>query len=177
MPPPPKVVKQTREQICSKLPADYLAKRLRDEEERTQRERIKTNERLDEEFNEWLRQVQIKKEQQTQCRRESIREQSSENPDLIAAGITLEIPIDSNMNEIRQAYYRLARQTHPDKHPNDQNANAKFQAIGSAYQKLSSMPKKGGNKCRNRRTSHHRPKKTQTHRHTTHHRKTHRNYN
>ena len=91
----------------------------------------------------------------------------------MAASITLGIPMDSNMNEIRQAYYRLARQTHPDKHPNDPNANAKFQAIGSAYQKLSSMPKKGGNKCRNRRT-HHVPKKTQTHRHATHHRKTHR---
>lgn len=215
MPPPPKATRQTRDQICSKLPNNCLAKYLRDEEE-AQRERIETNKRLveadrqreeyerkqreederirlDEEYNEWLRQEQIKTKERLRLNKEvneRLKEwlrqqqtQSSENPELIAASITLGIPIDSNMHKINQAYHKLAKRTHPDKHPNNPDATAKFQKlleayeILSAYQKLSSMPKKGGNKCRNRRTSHHMPKKTQTHRHATHHRKTHRNYN
>lgn len=209
MPPPPKATRKPRTDasftvttLDEHLKRDKLAKELikqrdeadrqREEYERKQREEEERR-RLDEEFNEWLRQEQIKKKERLRLNKEvneRLKEwlrqqqtQSSEDPELIAASITLGIPINSNMNEITKAYHKLARQTHPDKHPNDPNANAKFQKlleayeILSAYQKLSSMPKKGGNKCRNRRTSHHMPKKTQTHRHATHHRKTHRNYN
>jgi hypothetical protein len=178
MPLPPKAEKQTREQVYSKLPADVLAKYLRDEEERKRRER---NQRLEEEFNAWWGSEQSRREQsrrEQSSREQSRREQSSKNQEeLMTASITLGIPINSSMREIKKAYHSLAMQTHPDKHPDDLNANAKFQEIESAYQKLISMQKKGGNKCRNRRTHHVPKKKTQTHRHTTHHRKTHRVHN
>ena len=209
MPPPPKATRKPRTDASFTVTTldEYREKDKRDKElikqhdeadrqreeyERKQRE-IDERIRLDEEFNEWLRQEQIKQKERLRVKKEvneilnewlrQQQTQSSENPELIAASITLGIPIDSNMHKINQAYHKLAKRTHPDKHPNNPDATAKFQKlleayeILSAYQKLSSMPKKGGNKCRNRRTSHHMPKKTQTHRHATHHRKTHRNYN
>ena len=167
-------VKLAKELIKELIKQRDKADRQHEEDGREQRE-IYERRRLDEEFNEWWeRKQREQREQREQSSREqSSREQYSKNQELMAASLTLGIPINSSMHDIKKAYHRLAMQTHPDKHPNDPNANAKFQAIESAYQKLSSMPKKGGNKCRNRRT-HHVPKKTQTRRHTTHHRKTHR---
>ncbi|MDD4759354.1 MAG: DnaJ domain-containing protein [Bacteroidaceae bacterium] len=52
--------------------------------------------------------------------------------------------IDRNtpQNEIRDAYKRRAKQFHPDLHPNDPKAKAKFQALNEAYDVLSNSEKR-----------------------------------
>lgn len=48
----------------------------------------------------------------------------------------LGVPPDASADDIRKAYYILARKLHPDKNPNDPEAHARFQAVGEAYQIL-----------------------------------------
>jgi curved DNA-binding protein CbpA len=43
---------------------------------------------------------------------------------------------DASADDIRKAYYILARKLHPDKNPDDPKAHARFQAVGEAYQIL-----------------------------------------
>jgi hypothetical protein len=93
-----------------------------------------------------------------------------------AASYTLGISPNSSIEQIRQAYLKLAMKFHPDKCP---DGTENFKKILNAYEKLTTPTSTGGNKCRNRRRTYHRrtyhiTKKTQTHRHATHHRKTHR---
>ena len=38
--------------------------------------------------------------------------------------------------EVKRAYLKLARQTHPDKNPGDEAAHSRFQAVGRAYATL-----------------------------------------
>ena len=49
----------------------------------------------------------------------------------------LEVKPDATDSQIKKAYYKLARELHPDKNPDDPNANDRFQQLSQAYQVLS----------------------------------------
>ena len=49
---------------------------------------------------------------------------------------TLGVSRDADAAAIKRAYLQLARDTHPDRCPGDEGANARFQAIGRAYATL-----------------------------------------
>src|SRR5688572_1166319 len=44
---------------------------------------------------------------------------------------------DASQDEIKKAYYALARNSHPDLHPEDKSAKATFQRIQTAFDVLS----------------------------------------
>lgn len=46
----------------------------------------------------------------------------------------LGVPRNANLNQIKKAYRKLAKELHPDKNADDPEANEKFQDIGAAYE-------------------------------------------
>lgn len=46
---------------------------------------------------------------------------------------------EATVDEVKEAYHRLARQFHPDLNPGDEAAEEKFKAIGEAYEALSEI--------------------------------------
>ena len=45
-------------------------------------------------------------------------------------------------NEIKKAFYKLAKQYHPDAHPGDKEAEARFKEVNEAYSVLSDADKR-----------------------------------
>ena len=54
----------------------------------------------------------------------------------------LGISRNANTNQIKKAYRKLAKEHHPDRNPDDPNANNKFQDLGAAYEALSDPEKR-----------------------------------
>lgn len=50
----------------------------------------------------------------------------------------LDVASNASPGQIKKAYYKEARKCHPDRHPDDPEAHAKFQTLGEAYRILSS---------------------------------------
>lgn len=49
---------------------------------------------------------------------------------------------NANTNQIKKAYRKLAKELHPDRNPDDPQANDKFQNLGAAYEALSDPEKR-----------------------------------
>lgn len=54
----------------------------------------------------------------------------------------LQVSESASDSEIKQAYRKLAKEYHPDRHPDDKGAEAKFKEIGEAYDVLKDKEKR-----------------------------------
>ena len=52
---------------------------------------------------------------------------------------TLGVERNASEDDIRKAYRKLAMQYHPDRNPNDKQAEERFKEINEAYQVLSDL--------------------------------------
>ena len=55
---------------------------------------------------------------------------------------TLGVPRTATQADIKKAFRKLARESHPDKHPGDKGAESKFKAINEANAVLSDVAKR-----------------------------------
>jgi DnaJ family protein B protein 11 len=54
----------------------------------------------------------------------------------------LNVPRNANLNQIKKAYRKLAKEFHPDRNKDDPSAQEKFQDLGAAYEVLSDEDKR-----------------------------------
>ena len=54
----------------------------------------------------------------------------------------LGVPKDIPQDEVKKAYFKRAKQFHPDLHPDDPKAKAKFQALNEAYEVIGDKEKR-----------------------------------
>ncbi len=54
----------------------------------------------------------------------------------------LGVPKDIPQDEVKKAYFKRAKQFHPDLHPDDPKAKAKFQALNEAYEVIGDKDKR-----------------------------------
>ena len=54
----------------------------------------------------------------------------------------LGVPRDIPQDEVKKAYFKRAKQFHPDLHPDDPKAKAKFQALNEAYEVIGDKEKR-----------------------------------
>merc|ERR1712151_168550 len=54
----------------------------------------------------------------------------------------LEVPVDASVGQIKKSYFLKARKCHPDKNPNNPEAEEEFKLISMAYEVLSDPEKR-----------------------------------
>ncbi len=163
LPGPPKY--QTSKEVLAKLPADVLDKAAA---ERANFD-AKLKEKQEKETAE-AQAAQAAREAHSNAKSANARHVKPRPISLHASEFaTLKIHPSSSISEIRQAYLKLARETHPDKNGNTPDATTAFQGIQAAYETLNKPPKNGGSKRHIRRMYR---KTKKTHHRTKHYRKT-----